>query len=55
MKNVANKPPNDLEKVNVPPLHIKLGLMKDFVIGIKQNYPGFKYLVKKFPKNSDKI
>ena len=39
------------DKVLMPPLHIKLGLMNNFVKAMaKQNWNGFKFLCKKFPK-----
>ena len=41
------------DKVLMPPLHIKLGLMKNFVKAMeKQNSNGFEFLCKKFPKLS---
>jgi hypothetical protein len=39
--------------VYLPPLHIKLGLMKNFVKAIDHNGQGFLYLQRKFPRNSD--
>ncbi|KAI6652464.1 hypothetical protein LOD99_7478 [Oopsacas minuta] len=45
-----------LEKILLPPLHIKLGLMKNFVKAIVEyNKEGedFKYLKDKFPKVND--
>ena len=42
------------EKIYLPPLHIKLGLMKNFVKAMaKTNSLGFQYLCKKFPKLSE--
>ncbi|KAI6660741.1 hypothetical protein LOD99_10248 [Oopsacas minuta] len=44
------------EKILLPPLHIKLGLMKNFVKAIvkyNEEGEGFKYLKDKFPKVSD--
>lgn len=41
------------EKIFLPPLHIKLGLIKVFVKAMgKTNSRGFKYLCEKFPKIS---
>ena len=40
------------KNVYLPPLHIKLGLMKNFVKAM-DNTPGFMYLKQKFPKISD--
>ena len=47
--------PNDvLIHVLMPPLHIKLGLMKNFVKAMgKSNSSGFAFLCKKFPKKSE--
>jgi len=36
-----------------PPLHIKLGLMKNLVKGIYKTGRGFEYLNNKFPNVSD--
>ena len=35
------------------PLHIKLGLTKNFVKGIDKTGPGFEYVRNKFPNVSD--
>jgi hypothetical protein len=35
------------------PLHIKLGLMKNFVKGMDKTGPGFEYVRNKFPNVSD--
>ena len=38
----------------MPPLHIKLGLMKNFVKAlVKSNSSGFAFLCKKFPKTGE--
>ena len=37
------------EKVLLPPLHIKLGLMKQFVKALDKERHCFKYLCVKFP------
>lgn len=42
----------DPNHVFLPPLHIKLGLIKNFVKALKRNEPGFQYLIKLFPKLS---
>jgi hypothetical protein len=47
-KNVIN-PPLVLEKMYLRPLHIKLGLMKNFVKGMDKTSRGFKYVRNKFP------
>jgi hypothetical protein len=36
--------------VYLPPLHIKLGLMKNFVVAMDHNRSGFQYLKDKFGK-----
>lgn len=41
------------ENILLPPLHIKLGLMKNFVRGLDTKGRGFKYLQKIFPNLSD--
>jgi hypothetical protein len=43
----------DPKKVLIPPLHIKLGLMKQFVKALPKERECFKYLCKKFPSLSD--
>lgn len=52
-KNVQNKPLVDPEKILLPPLHIKLGLMKNFVKAMKKDGEAFKYLREKFPRLSE--
>ena len=52
-KNVLNEPLVDPSKVLIPPLHIKLGLMKNFVKSMDKEGEGFKHLHEKFPKLSD--
>jgi len=41
------------EKIYLPPLHIKLGLMKNFVKGLDKTGRGFEYVRNKFPNVSD--
>ncbi|UYV75686.1 hypothetical protein LAZ67_13001000 [Cordylochernes scorpioides] len=43
-KNIANLPLIDSENIYLPPLHIKLGLMKNFVKAMDRNASGFAYL-----------
>lgn len=43
----------DPNKVLLPPLHIKLGLMKNFVKGLDKNASAFEYLRSIFPKISE--
>ena len=53
VKNIQHIPLVNPDKVLMPPLHIKLGLMKNFVKAMaKQNSNGFEFLCKKFPKLS---
>ena len=40
-------------KILLPPLHIKLGLMKNFVKAIDRTGPTFKYVAEKFPRLSE--
>jgi hypothetical protein len=42
----------DPKKVHLPPLHIKLGLVKQFVKALSKG-ESFKYLCKEFPGLSD--
>ena len=51
-KNVA-KPLVDSKDILLPPLHLKLGLMKNFVKAMNQEGQAFKYLREKFPKLND--
>ena len=46
--NVKHPPLIDPQKVLLPTLHIKLGLMKNFVKGMDHQGSGFQYLKKKF-------
>ena len=53
MKNIQHIPLVNPDKVLMPSLHIKLGLMKNFVKAIaKHCLNGFEFLWKKFPKLS---
>lgn len=52
-KNVLNMPLVDPSNIILPPLHIKLGLIKQFVKALDKNGPTFTYLRSKFPKLSD--
>ena len=51
--NVINEPLIDRNKVIFPPLHIKLGLMKQFVKALNKEGDCFKYLHASFPSLSD--
>ena len=46
--NVKHPALIDPQKVLLPPLHIKLGLMKNFVKGMDHQGSGFQYLKKRF-------
>jgi hypothetical protein len=52
-KNVTCKPLVDPKKAYLPPLHIKLGLMKKFVKAMDCDVQGFLYLQRKFARISD--
>lgn len=51
--NVKWEPLVEPHKVLMPPLHIKLGLMKQFVIALDKESPAFTYLKNIFPKLSE--
>ena len=51
--NVLFEPLVDPKKILIPPLRIKLGLMKQFTKALNKEGQCFKYLFKKFPKYSD--
>lgn len=51
-KNVVKTPLVASKDVLLPPLHIKLGIMKNFVKAMDKEKPAFKYLKEKFPKIS---
>ena len=40
-------------KIILPPMHIKLGLFKQFVKGLRKDSPAFEFLHECFPKFSD--
>ena len=52
-QHVKFAPLVDPQKVLLPPLHIKLGLMKNFVKAMNKDGDGFKYLRQVFPQLSD--
>lgn len=52
-KNVLYEPLVDSNNVFLPPLHIKLGLIKNLVKAMDKDGEGFAYLKQKFPKLSD--
>jgi hypothetical protein len=47
--NIINEPLVDREKIILPPLHNKLGLMKQFVKALKKDGNCFKYICRSFP------
>lgn len=51
--NVIHESLVDPSKILIPPLHIKLGLMKQFVKSLDKSNACFQYLVGKFPKLSE--
>jgi hypothetical protein len=48
-KNVINEPLVNRDRIILPPLHIKLGLMKQFVKALDQNGACFSYICSEFP------
>ena len=52
-RNVKNGPLNDLDKVILPSLHIKLHLIKNFVNALDKNGAAFMHLREIFPAISD--
>jgi len=52
-KNVKYHSLVESSRILLPPLHIKLGLMKNFVNAMDRNGTAFLYLLQKFPLLSD--
>jgi len=52
-KCVRNQPLVDKDKMLLPPLHIKLGFMKNLVKAMNKHGKGFEYFRETFPKLSD--
>ena len=48
-ENIIREPRVERKKIMLPPLHIKLGLMKQFVKALDKNGGCFKYLRRFFP------
>ena len=48
-KNIINESLVSRDRIILPPLHIKLGLMKQFVKALDKHGDCFNYIVKKFP------
>lgn len=53
MRNIVQAPLVDSQKILLPPLHIKLGIMKQFVKALDQAGACLKYLNDKFQGLSD--
>jgi hypothetical protein len=51
--NIKEEPLVDPNNICLPPLHIKLGLIKVFVKALKQESDSFAYLKRKFPNLSE--
>lgn len=51
--NIINQSLVDPQKILIPPLHIKLGLMKQFVKALDKDGQCFMYIGQKFPTISD--
>lgn len=55
-QNVINAPLVSRDRIILPPLHIKLGLIKQFVKALNKDNQCFKYITKLFSKlSSEKI
>ena len=52
-KTFQHPPLVESSKIWLPPLHIKLGLMKNFVKAMDKTQAAFKYLIGKFPRLSE--
>jgi len=52
-KNVQHPALAEWHKILLPPLHIKLGLMKNFVKAMDRTGSAFRYLAEKFPRLSE--
>ena len=50
--NIKHKPLLQSDRIHLPPLHIKLGLFKQFVKALDKDSLAFAYLSKKFPSLS---
>lgn len=53
LKNVLNEPLVEQQKIYLPPLHIKLGLIKNFVKALNREGNAFLYLRRKFARISE--
>ncbi|GBN10989.1 hypothetical protein AVEN_13652-1 [Araneus ventricosus] len=52
-KNIVHDPLVPKENIYLPPLHIKLGLIKQFVKAMDNTGDGFNFLKTKFPRLSE--
>jgi len=52
-KSVQHPPLVESEKILLPPLHIKLGVMKNFVKAMDKTRPALQYIRDKFPRISE--
>ena len=52
-KNVINEPLVDRKNIILPPLHIKLGIMKQFIKALDRDGDCFHYICSTFPRVSD--
>jgi hypothetical protein len=50
---MSSTPSCSSRKIYLPPSHIKLDLIKNFVKGMYKTGPGFEYVRSKFPNVSD--
>ena len=51
--NIENQPLGEPSKILLPSMHLKLGLMKNFVKAMNQEEAAFTYLREKFPRLSE--
>jgi len=51
--NVENQPLVERSKILLPSMHLKLGVMKNFVMAMKQEETAFTYLREMFPRLSE--
>ena len=49
-RNIINEPLVDREKILIPPLHMKLGFMKQFTRALNKDGRCFNYLCRAFPR-----
>jgi hypothetical protein len=49
-RNITNEPLVDREKILIPPLHMKLGIMKQFTRALDKDGRRFNYMCQAFPR-----